>query len=99
MELSSLLTGGGVAAAVAVVILGLIKAVDTYRKTGSTKENDLVTQLHELNAAESTRNTVLTDKLDALRGRFDDAVEQNAKLRVLLIQHSIEIPIGLADAP
>lgn len=99
MEPSSLLTGGGVVAAIAAVILGLIKAVDVYRKTGHTKETDLVGQLNSQNAAESARNKALTDRLDALRARFDDALEQNAHLRVLLITNRIPIPPELADAP
>lgn len=98
-EFSSLLTGGGVAAAIAVVILGLIKAIDTYRKTGQTKEKDLVGQLQGLNASESARNERLTGNFDALRKRYDDAVDQNARLRRLLIINEIPIPSELNDAP
>lgn len=98
-DLGSVLTGGGIFGAIAAVILGLIKAVDVFRKTGHAKETDLVSQLKDQNVAESDRNTKLREQLDSMRTRYDDAIDQNGRLRYLLHTNNIEIPPNLADAP
>lgn len=106
MDLGPYLTGGGVSAAVAFVIVGAIKAIDVFRKTGHAKETDLIGQLNDTNVRESARNQTLAErceaweaKYDKLRGRMDDTADQNAALRRLLILHEVPIPPDLADAP
>jgi ribosomal protein S9 len=98
-DLGSVLTGGGISGAIAAVILGIIKAIDLYRKTGHVRETDLVAALGKQNVVESQRNENLAAKLDAMRKRYDDAVDQNGRLRYLLHRNNIDIPPELADAP
>jgi hypothetical protein len=98
-DLIPAITGGGVVGAIAAVILGIIKAVDVYRKTGHTKETDILAQLTNQTVSAYDRNKELEARLDKLRERFDDAVDQNGRLRHLLYVNRIEIPPELGDTP